>query len=96
MALSSRTLVITLALLAGLCSAGNAQADTLLVDGVSTAGATAAARPARGSSMASVEGRFGVPASRSGAVGEPPITRWDYADFVVFFEYNHVVHTVRR
>jgi hypothetical protein len=96
MALSTRTLVITLALVASLYSAGNALADTLLVEGVSAAEATAAERPVRGSSMASVEARFGAPASRSGAVGQPPITRWDYAEFVVFFEYDHVVHTVRR
>jgi hypothetical protein len=74
----------------------NALADTLLVEGVSAARATVAERPARGSNMVSVEARFGAPASRSGAVGEPPITRWDYADFVVFFEFDHVVHTVRR
>ena len=96
MALSTRTLVIALALVAGLSSAGYAPADTLLVEGVSAAQATATERPARGSSMASVEARFGPPASRSGAVGQPPITRWDYAGFVVFFEYDHVVHSVRR
>ena len=46
--------------------------------------------------MASVEARFGPPATRSSAVGQPPITRWDYPDFTVFFEYDHVVHSVRR
>lgn len=96
MALPSRTLVITLALIAGLHITGPALADTLLVEGVSAAKATAADRPVRGSSMARVEALFGAPASRSGAVGQPPITRWEYADFVVFFEYDHVVHTVRR
>jgi hypothetical protein len=96
MALFARTLVIALAMAAGMYNAGKALADTLLVEGVSAAQATAAERPARGSSMVSVEARFGTPASRSGAVGQPPITRWDYADFVVFFEYDHVVHSVRR
>ena len=28
------------------------------------------------------------------AVGEPPISRWVYADFVVFFEYDRVIHAV--
>ncbi len=37
---------------------------------------------------------FGEPISRTSAVGEPPISRWIYADFVVFFEYDHVVHSV--
>lgn len=96
MALSTRTLVIALVLFTGLYGAGNALADKLLIEGVSAAQPTAVDRPARGSSMASVEARFGAPASRSGAVGQPPITRWDYPDFVVFFEYDHVVHTVKR
>jgi hypothetical protein len=96
MAFTLRTLVITLALAAGPGSAGIALADTLLVEGVAAARPTATERPARGSSMASVERRFGAPASRSRAVGKPPITRWDYAGFVVYFEYDHVLHTVRR
>lgn len=103
MAISTRTLVITptltlaLALVAGLCSTGGTVlADTLLIEGVDAAQATATERPARGSSMASVEARFGPPATRSSAVGQPPITRWDYTDFAVFFEYDHVVHSVRR
>jgi hypothetical protein len=44
--------------------------------------------------MASVEARFGVPASRGAAVGQPPITRWTYPNFTVYFEYDHVVHAV--
>lgn len=101
MALSTRTLVITLALtlawVASLCSiGGTVLADTLLIEGVDAAQSTATERPARGSSMASVEARFGPPATRSSAVGQPPITRWDYANFAVFFEYDHVVHSVRR
>jgi hypothetical protein len=56
--------------------------------------ATAAALPARGQSMASVERQFGAPAERQAAVGQPPITRWVYPGFVVFFEYEHVVHAV--
>jgi hypothetical protein len=55
---------------------------------------TAAAVPTRGQSMAAVERQFGVPADRQAAVGQPPITRWVYPGFVVFFEYDHVVHAV--
>jgi hypothetical protein len=50
--------------------------------------------PSRGSSMASVEARFGAPTTKHEAVGRPPITRWDYPGFSVFFEYDHVVHAV--
>lgn len=56
--------------------------------------ATASDHPTRGMSMSQVESRFGVPAERHAAVGAPPITRWDYPAFVVFFEYQHVVHAV--
>ena len=96
MAFTPRTLVIALTLAAALSGAGTALADTLLVEGVTAAQPTAGERPARGSSRASVEARFGAPGTRSSAVGKPPITRWDYPDFVVFFEYDHVVHSVRR
>jgi len=50
--------------------------------------------PPRGTSMAQVEQQFGAPASRLAAVGQPPITRWVYPSFVVFFEGNIVIHAV--
>lgn len=50
--------------------------------------------PARGMSMVQVESRFGAPTEKFDAVGQPPITRWVYPSFVVYFEYQHVVHTV--
>jgi len=50
--------------------------------------------PTRGMTMAQVEARFGAPTQRYDAVGQPPITRWVYPAFVVYFEYQHVVHTV--
>jgi hypothetical protein len=42
--------------------------------------------PTRGTSMAQVEARFGAPAEKFAAIGQP--------SFVVYFEYQHVVHTV--
>jgi len=44
--------------------------------------------------MSAVEKRFGAPTSRHPAVGQPPITRWDYPGFSVFFEYDRVIHAV--
>jgi hypothetical protein len=73
-----------------------AAADTLLVEAVATARESAADRPARGMTMATVERRWGEPVARTAAVGQPPITRWEYPGFVVFFEYRHVVHAVPR
>ena len=81
---------------ASLGAGGTALADTLLVTSVDAAQVSAGERPTRGKSMASVEARYGAPTTRSSAVGQPPITRWDYPEFAVFFEFDHVVHSVRR
>lgn len=53
------------------------------------------ALPAAGMSMQAVEGQFGKPASKSPSVGVPPITRWDYGDYVVVFERSTVINSVR-
>ncbi len=61
---------------------------------------TAAYLPRKGSSKAAVSSQFGPPSVRHPPVGggsksQPPITRWDYDHFSVFFEYNHVIDAVR-
>jgi hypothetical protein len=53
-------------------------------------------RPTRGMSMEKVEATFGAPSNRASAVGEPPITRWEYPGFVVYFEHHLVIHSVAR
>jgi hypothetical protein len=55
---------------------------------------TSGHQPARGLSMEKVEAAYGAPESRVPAVGNPPITRWEYPTFTVFFEHNIVLHTV--
>jgi hypothetical protein len=72
---------------------GTAWADTLLLDEIDAAQATAE-RPARGMTKARVEARFGAPDARRGAIGDPPISRWEYPGFVVYFEHDHVIHAV--
>jgi hypothetical protein len=72
------------------------QADTLLVEGLRSDKVAAAEWPARGQSMSIVESRWGAPSGRGDAVGQPPISRWDYPAFIVFFEHQHVIHTVAR
>jgi hypothetical protein len=52
--------------------------------------------PSRGLSMAQVERRFGEPSQRVAAVGDPPISRWVYPQFVVYFEGSYVIHAVTR
>jgi hypothetical protein len=51
-------------------------------------------RPSRGMTMTAVEAKFGAPQQRQAAVGEPPISRWDYQGFTVFFERDRVIHAV--
>lgn len=57
--------------------------------------------PARGESKAGVLTRFGAPAQQHEPVGggspqQPPITRWDYSTFSVFFENDTVIDVVLR
>jgi Mrp family chromosome partitioning ATPase len=77
-------------------SAATTGADVLLIDGVEMDRQSATARPARGMTMQRVEAAFGAPSDRRAAIGEPPITRWDYPSFIVYFEHEHVIHSVAR
>lgn len=82
------------AFLLAMAIAGVASAETIVVDDQVAVRDSSVERPSRGMTMAAVEARFGEPASRHAAVGQPPITRWDYGDFSVFFEFERVVHAV--
>src|ERR1700735_3987611 len=62
-------------------------------DGIAVRDAGVAA-PARGMTMAQVAGKFGDPLTKVAAVGTPPISRWEYSGFVVYFERDHVIHAV--
>ena len=74
----------------------SAEADTLLLDGVEAELPTRTERPDRGENMARVEARFGEPMEIVAAVGEPPISRWEYEEFTVYFEHDLVIHAVPR
>ena len=76
------------------CSLGHA--ETVVVDDKVALRESTLPVPERGATMKAVETQFGAPATRHAAVGKPPITRWDYAGFSVYFEYDHVVHSVAR
>jgi hypothetical protein len=81
-------ILVSVALLA----ATPALAETLNTDTGNPA--EAADHPGRGSTMATVESRYGAPTNRHAAVGNPPITRWDYPQFSVYFENDRVLHSV--
>ena len=71
-----------------------AQADMIVVGDSIAVRDSQASVPTRGMRMKLVESRFGAPKARHAPVGKPPITRWDYEGFSVYFEYDHVVHAV--
>lgn len=50
--------------------------------------------PRTGQSMQQVEANYGEPVQRVDAVGIPPITRWVYNGFTVYFEHDKVIHAV--
>ncbi len=52
--------------------------------------------PQHGMKMDEVERRYGSPTSKDPAVGNPPITRWNYPGFSVFFEHRTVLHAVQK
>jgi len=50
--------------------------------------------PHNNQSMAEVLFLFGQPAKKLAAVGKPPVSRWRYPGFTVYFEYQRVITTV--
>jgi len=78
--------------------AGPVSADTLLMDNVQSS--TQAAMPQRGMTMDAVRAKFGNPVTEHAPVPtnegprHPPITRWDYDGYSVFFENSTVLHSV--
>ena len=88
------TLLPTLFAATALLSLSHAAlADDIAMPTTTTASAPTST-PQRGINMSKVEAKFGAPSERHAAVGQPPITRWDYPTFSVFFEHDHVIHSV--
>ena len=78
--------------LAGFCA--SAGAETIAVDNGIAVKQSDMATPTRGMSMEQVSSKFGAPAAKIAAVGTPPISRWEYPGFIVYFEADHVIHSV--
>lgn len=98
-----KPLISSLACTAALAFAGTclvstpAQADQLLIEKVRSDSSVPV--PRRGMSKSQVQARFGEPTSMSPAVGgnkrqHPPISRWHYNGFTVYFEHSHVINSV--
>ena len=81
-------------LLAAVLASGLAGAETIAVDNGIAVKQADVATPTRGMTMNQVASKFGEPATKVPAVGKPPIARWEYPGFVVYFEHVHVIHSV--
>ena len=93
----SKFSALALIVLLGAAAAEAQRADTLDMRGTENAARfEGSGKPTRGMTQARVEQSFGQPAARQSAVGDPPISRWDYPEFVVFFEYDKVIHAVSK
>ena len=71
---------------------GALPADVLLIQQVRQADGMAV--PHNGQSKTEVEAAFGAPQASTDPVGDPPITRWTYQRWTVYFEFDRVVFTV--
>lgn len=102
---SSLPIVIMLAAIAGLAAPQVADAaqsrpahgDNLLIHRVQQE--KDMNLPRRGLSMAQVEKTWGAPQRKLSPRGgdtarHPQINRWEYPNFIVYFEHSHVIHSV--
>ena len=84
--------LIFIMLLVAAVNTSTAVADVLLIENVERA--KTMQLPGNGLSQQQVTQRWGEPIQQYTAVGEPPITRWRYADYSVYFEYDRVISAV--
>lgn len=87
-----RTTLTLIPILILLAAPGFLPADVLLIEQVRQAEGMAV--PQNGQSKAEVEAAFGAPKEATGPVGDPPITRWTYERWSVYFEFDRVLFTV--
>ena len=91
--------IVAAALVATAALAPAAVADTLLMQRVDQESRTDL--PRRGMLMAQVESRYGAPRAKLAPAGgnkpqHPVINRWEYDNFIVYFERDHVVDSVLK
>ena len=86
--------IVALAVAFAALYCGTVRAETIAVDDQVSVRNSDIDCPGRGMTMKTVEAKFGAPQERHPAVGAPPISRWDYPTFSVFFEHEYVIHSV--
>lgn len=85
-------LTLVFAMLASLAVPASLTADVLLIEEVRQAENMDV--PENGMPSLEVRARFGDPVKIHAAVGDPPISRWEYDKWSVYFEYDLVLFTV--
>ncbi|MET0048025.1 MAG: hypothetical protein ABW066_09595 [Sedimenticola sp.] len=72
-------------------------ADVLLLDAIAESPANSpqgVERPRNGQTMDQVRARYGEPVKEMPWIGDPPISRWVYDGFTVYFEHELVINAV--
>jgi hypothetical protein len=87
-------LTLMLGVTALLAVPATAPADVLLIEEVRQS--ERMQLPVNGMNKDDVRAKYGAPAQTHAAVGDPPITRWDYEHWSVYFEYDLVLFTVLK
>jgi len=86
-----------LALALIVAATATANADVLLMETIEAAppnSSSGVLRPRSGASMSTVRAQYGEPNKVMDAVGDPPINRWVYPAYTVYFENEHVIDVV--
>lgn len=86
--------LFTAVLYIGLLSCSAVHAEVLRIP-ISQQGDSSIKVPSYGERQAQVLEQFGEPRARHASVGQPPITRWDYPNFSVYFERTTVINSVQ-
>ncbi|GMU46323.1 MAG: hypothetical protein IT469_12095 [Pseudomonadales bacterium] len=88
---------LTIAAVAALLTATAASAEVIRIPvGQQAAEKQVLATPQRGTSKSEVRRRFGEPSRETPAVGDPPISSWEYENYRVYFERDLVLHSVLK
>ena len=85
---------LTTLLCLGILSTTTVQADVYRIT-ICQQGSASLKMPTHGDKQAQVIQQFGEPSKRHASVGQPPISRWDYPGFSVYFEQSTVVNSVQ-
>lgn len=94
---SSGLIAITTTLVLGAATVVPVQADEVAVPVMNQADrSTAQNLPQNGQTQDAVRARLGAPQNITGPVGDPPISTWEYPEFIVYFEGQNVIHTVLK